>query len=122
MLDDNHLGWSQTLAPIIMKNPDKPDLAQELSDSFCRTDPRIAKHFARVTFLSDNRNDLSSASVPALILQCSDDDIAPESVGQFMHANMRGSALVKLQATGHCPHMSAPAETIQRVTEYLARA
>lgn len=121
-LDENHLGWSQAIAPVIMKNADKPELALELSESFCRTDPRIAKHFARVTFLSDNRNDLAQVSVPSLILQCSEDDIAPESVGRFMHDNMPDSTFVKLEATGHCPHMSAPAETIQRITEYLARS
>lgn len=122
MLDENHLAWSQAMAPAIMKNADRPELAQELSDSFCRTDPKIAKHFARVTFLSDHRVDLDKASVPALILQCSDDDIAPESVGKFMHGKMRGSSFVQLRATGHCPHMSAPAETIQQITEYLAPA
>lgn len=120
MLDDNQLAWSHAMAPAIMKNPERPELAKELSDSFCRTDPRIAKHFARVTFLSDNRADIEKASVPALILQCSDDDIAPESVGRFMHEKMGRSTFVKLNATGHCPHMSAPAETIRRITEYLA--
>lgn len=122
MLDENQIAWSQAMAPAIMKNPEHPELAQELLDSFCRTDPRIAKHFARVTFLSDNRADLERATVPALILQCSEDDIAPESVGDFVRQRIRGSKLVKLRATGHCPHMSAPAETIQRITEYLAPA
>jgi len=121
-LDDNHLGWSQAIAPVIMKNEDRPELTQELADSFCRMDPKIAKHFARVTFLSDNRADLPKVTVPALILQCSEDDIAPDQVGEFVHRSMPESTLVKLQATGHCPHLSAPAETIQRIREYLERA
>lgn len=118
-LDDNHLGWSKAMAPAIMKNPERPELAQELSESFCRTDPRIAKHFARVTFLSDNRADLHKVTVPALVMQCSQDDIAPDAVGKYVHDNISGSQFVKLRATGHCPHMSAPAETIQVIRDYL---
>jgi sigma-B regulation protein RsbQ len=121
-LDANHLGWSQMIAPVIMKNAERPELAQELADSFCRTDPKIAKHFARVTFLSDNRADLARLGVPSLVLQCLEDDIAPESVGEFVHHNLPGSTLVKLQATGHCPHLSAPAETIERIRQYLERS
>jgi sigma-B regulation protein RsbQ len=122
MLDDNHLGWSKTMAPAIMKNPERPELAQELASSFCRTDPRIAKHFGRVTFLSDNRADLSSVTVPTLVVQCSQDDIAPDYVGNYVHRNIPGSSFVKLQATGHCPHMSAPGETIQVIRDYLERS
>jgi sigma-B regulation protein RsbQ len=118
-LDANHLGWSQAMAPVIMKNEERPELAAELADSFCRTDPAIAKHFARVTFLSDNRADLSRLRVPALVMQCSEDNIAPHAVGEFVHRQLAGSSFVSLKATGHCPHLSAPAETIQRIKEYL---
>ncbi len=118
-LDENHLGWSRAMAPVIMKNEDRPELSSELAESFCRTDPEIAKHFARVTFLSDNRADLPSVNVPSLILQCSDDSIAPEAVGQFMHQHLAGSTLVNLRACGHCPHLSAPEETIQAIRSYL---
>lgn len=120
-LDDNHLGWSKAMAPVIMKNEDRPELAAELENSFCRTEPKIAKHFARVTFLSDNRADLAEVKVPALILQCSEDDIAPDCVGDYVHRNIPGSTLVKLRATGHCPHLSAPEETTLRIREYLER-
>lgn len=111
-LDANHLGWSRAMAPVIMKNEDRPELASELAESFCRTDPSIAKHFARVTFLSDNRADLSCLSVPSLVMQCSEDNIAPQAVGEFVHRQLAGSRYVSLKATGHCPHLSAPAETI----------
>lgn len=121
-LGDNFLGWSKAIAPVIMKNEDRPELAEELLDSFCRTDPKIAKHFARVTFLSDNRADLCQVSRPALVMQCAQDDIAPDAVGDFVHRNTPGSTLVKLQATGHCPHMSAPDETIRVIREYLERS
>jgi sigma-B regulation protein RsbQ len=120
-LDENHLGWSKAMAPVIMKNQDRPELAAELAESFCRTDPEIAKHFARVTFLSDNRADLASVQVPSLILQCADDSIAPEFVGEFVHRNLAGSSLVKLRATGHCPHLSSPEETIESIRNYLNR-
>jgi sigma-B regulation protein RsbQ len=122
MLDDNHLGWSKSMAPAIMKNPQHPELAEELANSFCRTDPRIAKHFGRVTFLSDHRSDLGRVTVPTLVLQCSQDDIAPDSVGDYVHRNIPGSRFVKLLATGHCPQMSAPAETIQALRNYLERS
>jgi sigma-B regulation protein RsbQ len=118
-LDENHLGWSRAMAPVIMKNGDRPELAEELAESFCRTDPEIAKHFARVTFLSDNRADLGSVTVPSLLLQCSDDSIAPPSVGTFVHQFLPHSTLVNLEATGHCPHLSAPAETIDAIKKYL---
>ena len=121
-LEENHLGWSRAMAPVIMKNEERPELANELAESFCRTDPEIAKHFARVTFLSDNRGDLKSVSVPSLVLQCSEDSIAPLEVGDFVHRNVRGSSLIRLRATGHCPHLSGPVETTRIIKEYLARA
>jgi sigma-B regulation protein RsbQ len=111
-LDSNHLGWSHTMAPVIMGNPDRPELAAELENSFCRTDPEIAKHFARVTFLSDNRADLPRLTVPSLILQCSQDAIAPAAVGDYVHRNLAKSTFKMLNATGHCPQLSAPRETI----------
>jgi len=121
MLDQNHLGWSKAMAPVIMKNEDRPELAAELAESFCRTDPAIAKHFAQVTFLSDNRPDLAHVKTPSLILQCSDDSIAPNCVGEFVHEHLPGSSFVKLRAAGHCPHLSSPVETIETIREYLER-
>jgi sigma-B regulation protein RsbQ len=118
-LDSNHLGWSSTMAPVIMGNPERPDLGEELTNSFCRTNPEIAKHFARVTFLSDNRADLPNVRTKALILQCSQDAIAPEAVGRYMHQNLRGSEFVQLKATGHCPNLSAPEETIAAMEAFL---
>jgi sigma-B regulation protein RsbQ len=120
-LDSNYLGWSAAMAPAIMGNPDRPELGTELANSFCRTDPEIAGHFARVTFLSDNREDLSSVRVPTLILQCSDDIIAPTAVGDFIHAQIVTSELVTLEATGHCPNLSAPEETTAAVKAFLER-
>jgi sigma-B regulation protein RsbQ len=111
-LDRNYLGWSATMAPVIMGNPDRPELAAELANSFCRTDPEIAKHFARVTFLSDNRADLPKLKIGSLILQCVEDSIAPLSVGEYVHAHLANSAFALMKATGHCPHLSAPEETI----------
>jgi sigma-B regulation protein RsbQ len=118
-LDSNYLGWSSATAPVIMGNPHRPELAGELAESFCRTDPEIAKQFARVTFLSDNRSDLANVRVPALILQCSEDVIAPDCVGEFVKDHMRNSVLVRMSATGHCPHMSAVEETISAIRQYL---
>ena len=120
--DANYLGWSSTLAPVIMGNPDRPELAAELTNSFCRTDPEIAKQFAAVTFMSDNRADLPHVDVPALILQCSDDVIAPDGVGDFVTNHMPRSTFVRLSATGHCPHVSAPEETIAAIQDYLSEA
>jgi sigma-B regulation protein RsbQ len=120
-LDSNYLGWSAAMAPAIMGNQDRPELGTELANSFCRTDPAIAGHFARVTFLSDNRDDLSIVTVPTLILQCSDDIIAPAAVGDFIHSRIAGSELVTLEATGHCPNLSAPEETTAAVRAFLER-
>lgn len=118
-LDSNHLGWSSTMAPVIMGNPGRPELGEELTNSFCRTNPEIAKHFARVTFLSDNRADLPMVRTKALILQCSQDAIAPEAVGHYMHRTLQGSEFVHLNATGHCPNLSAPEETIAAMEAFL---
>ena len=118
-LDSNYLGWSSAMAPAIMGNPDRPELGAELTASFCRTDPEIQKRFARVTFLSDNREDLSRVKVPTIVLQCSDDVIAPETVGEYVHRSIPGSRLVHLWATGHCPNLSAPEETIAAISEFL---
>jgi sigma-B regulation protein RsbQ len=118
-LDSNYLGWSQALAPTIMGRPDRPDLGEELTNSFCRTDPEIAKHFARVTFLSDNRADLERIATPTLILQCSDDVIAPTPVGEYVHRRLPNSELVLMNATGHCPNLSAPDETIAAIRGFI---
>jgi sigma-B regulation protein RsbQ len=120
-LDGNHLGWSAQMAPVIMGNPDRPELAAELTNSFCATDPEIARQFARVTFLSDNRADLAAVTVPTLVLQCSDDAIAPEVVGTYVHEHIRGSVLTHLHATGHCPNLSAPEETTSAIRAFLQR-
>jgi sigma-B regulation protein RsbQ len=119
-LDSNYLGWSGAMAPVIMGNGDRPELGEELTNSFCRADPEIAAHFARVTFLSDNRADLARVQTPSLILQCSRDVIAPEAVGAYMHAHLFGSRLVQLQASGHCPNLSASSETSAAISAYLA--
>jgi sigma-B regulation protein RsbQ len=118
-LDTNHLGWSSTMAPVIMGNPERPELGEELANSFCRTDPEIARHFARVTFTSDNRADLAKLKTRALVLQCAQDVIAPEEVGRYVHANLPGSQIVFLKATGHCPNLSAPEETVEAIQAFL---
>lgn len=119
-LDANYLGWSRAMAPVVVGNPDRPELRDELSNSFCRTDPEIAKVFARTTFTSDSRDDLRACTVPALILQCSNDVIAPTCVGEYVHAQMPVSELVMMRATGHCPNLSAPAETIAAIRSFVA--
>jgi sigma-B regulation protein RsbQ len=118
-LDSNYLGWSSTMAPVIIGNPDRPELGEELTNSFCRTNPEIAKHFARVTFLSDNRADLPKLATPTLILQCSQDAIAPDQVGRYMHQQLPGSRFVQMKATGHCPNLSAPDETVCAMQAFL---
>jgi len=118
-LDANHLGWSTAMAPVIMGNADRPELTAELTNSFCRTDPDVARQFARVSFLSDNRADLPGVSVPTLVLQCSEDVIAPEPAGRYVHENVPGSTFWQLAATGHCPHLSAPEETTAAIRAWL---
>jgi sigma-B regulation protein RsbQ len=118
-LDSNHMGWSQAMAPVIMGNAERPELGEELTNSFCRTDPDIAKRFARATFLSDNRQDLEGLPTRALVLQCSDDVIAPQCVGEYVHKSLRNSEYVLLKATGHCPNLSAPEETVAAIKSFV---
>lgn len=118
-LDENPMAWSQAMAPTIMGNPDRPELGQELTDSFCRTDPEVAKVFARATFLSDNRADLPKIQARTLILQCSDDVIAPFEVGEYVNRHIQNSKLVVLKATGHCPNLSAPDEVITAIRAFV---
>jgi sigma-B regulation protein RsbQ len=119
-LESNYLGWSSTMAPVIMGNPDRPQLGEELTNSFCQTDPEIAAAFARATFLSDNRADLERVRVPALVLQCSEDVIAPLQVGEYVHERLPDSRFVVMAATGHCPNLSAPDETVAAIRAFLA--
>ncbi|MDI6028602.1 alpha/beta hydrolase [Corticibacterium sp. UT-5YL-CI-8] len=118
-LDDNHLGWSAAMAPVIMGNPNQPELGEELTNSFCRTDPEIAKQFARVTFMSDNRHDLGKVNARVLILQCKEDIIASEAVGAYVQKHIPDSQTVILDATGHCPNLSAPAEVIAAIRRFV---
>ena len=118
-MDNNYIGWANFLAPVIMKNPARPELTAELEESFCSTDPKMARRFAEVTFFSDNRKDLARLKVPVLILQCSDDAIAPDAVGEYLHRELSQSKFIKMEATGHCPHMSHPDETIALIKEFI---
>lgn len=118
-LEKNYIGWANFLAPAIMGNQDRPHLGQELTESFCSTDPLIARQFAEATFFSDNREDLKKCKIPSLILQCSEDIIAPIEVGEYLSNNLYASTLRIMRATGHCPHLSEPAETISLIQEYL---
>jgi sigma-B regulation protein RsbQ len=118
-LESNFLGWSSAMAPVIMGNAERPELGEELTASFCRTDPDIAARFARVTFFSDNRADLRRVDVPTLVLQCSEDAIAPHAVGEYVHRAIPGSTFVLLNAVGHCPNLSAPDETIDAIRSFL---
>ncbi|MDG5485374.1 alpha/beta fold hydrolase [Mycolicibacterium gadium] len=117
-LEQNHLGWSQAMAPVIMGTPDRPDLQDDLAATFCRTDPECARVFARTTFLSDNRADLPLISLPTLVIECAQDAIAPREVGAYVHAHVPGSHIVTLNATGHCPHVSAPLATADAIAAF----
>ncbi|MBC6988670.1 alpha/beta fold hydrolase [Hymenobacter sp. BT491] len=118
-MESNYLGWAGAITPVIMGHPERPELAAELNNSFCRTDPAIARHFARVTFLSDNRADLPLLHTPTLILQCSNDALAPLPVGQYIHNHLSNSKLVVIETSGHCPHLSAPQATIAAIDQFL---
>ncbi|HEV2529134.1 MAG TPA: alpha/beta hydrolase [Thermomicrobiales bacterium] len=119
--DSNYLGWASGMAPVVMGASDRPELADDLHASFCRTDPEIAKQFAAVTFLSDNRSDLPRVPVRSLVLQCREDALAPTSVGDYVHRHLRDSELVVVDTTGHCPHLSAPTETVAAIESFLMR-
>lgn len=118
-LAENPMGWSQAMGPAIMGNPARPELAEELTASFCRSDPMIARAFARATFTADNRDDLPRVATRTLILQCREDIIAPEAVGRYVHDQIPGSDFVLLSATGHCPHLSAPSEVIAAIDAFV---
>jgi sigma-B regulation protein RsbQ len=119
LMEKNYVGWAAFLAPVVMKNPGNPALAKELQESFCATDPRVTREFAKATFLSDYRGEMAKVRVPSLILQCSEDAIAPDAVGRYLHRALAGSSFRQMEATGHCPHMSHPDETIALMKEYL---
>lgn len=121
-LESNYLGWSSAMAPAIMGNEDRPELGEELTNSFCQMDPEVARNFAHATFFSDNREDLKKVKAKSLILQCSNDIIAPLCVGDFVHKNIKDSELVVMEATGHCPNLSAPEETITHMQSFLAQS
>lgn len=118
-LESNYLGWSSAMAPVIMGNADRPELGRELEASFCRTDPKIARNFARITFLADNRADLEQVKVPTLVLQCRNDAIAPVAVGEYVRDAIPMSSYVLLNATGHCPHLSMPKETAEAIAKFV---
>lgn len=119
MLSSNYMGWSSAMAPVVMGNPDRPELGEGLTDSFCQMDPKIAEKFAQVTFLSDNRADLKNVAIPTAILQCKEDVIAPQVVGQYVNEHIKGSEYFEINATGHCPNLSAAEEVVRVIKEFL---
>jgi sigma-B regulation protein RsbQ len=121
-LESNYLGWSSAMAPVVMGNADRPELGAELTDSFCRADPDLARRFAEATFLSDNRSDLPQVRTPTLVLQCRDDVIAPEAVGRYVAETIPHADLVVLEATGHCPNLSAPEQTVAAMMPFVRGA
>ncbi|MFC0561199.1 alpha/beta fold hydrolase [Halalkalibacter alkalisediminis] len=121
MMEKNYIGWANVFASTVMSNPDRPELAKDLETRFCSTDPIIARQFAKATFFSDHRAELTKVRIPSLILQCSEDIIASPAVGQYVHQHIPNSTFTLMQATGHCPHMSHPTETIQCIRDYLNR-
>jgi len=120
MMDVNAMGWAAYLAPVVMGNPDRPELADDLEATFCSIDPSMARQFAQVTFLADNRADLGKVTTPSLLLQCRNDAVAPMSVGAYLAEHLPGSTLQIIEATGHCPHVSHPDETVAAIQAYLA--
>lgn len=121
-LESNYLGWSAAMAPFIMGNDDRPELGRELTASFCTTDPEMARVFARTTFLSDSREDLKAVQVPTLVLECRQDVIAPRGVGAYVRDAIPASRLVTLEATGHCPQLSAPRSTAAAIVDFVGAA
>ena len=119
-LDSNYLGWASSMAPAIMGVPNQPELGVELTQSFCRTDPDIARQFAHVTFLSDNRADLPKLQTPTLIVQSSDDFIAPVAVGEYLQRTLPNATLRVVDNVGHCPHLSAPCASVNAINDFLA--
>jgi len=119
-LENNYLGWSSAMAPVIMGSPDQPELAIELTNSFCQTDPEIAKRFARVTFLSDNREDVAKLSAPVLILQSTDDFIAPVPVGEYLAEVVPVNRLEIINNSGHCLHLSQPQACIASIQRFIS--
>ncbi|MFS4446527.1 alpha/beta fold hydrolase [Maribacter sp. 2307UL18-2] len=120
VMESNFSGWAEYLAPVVMKNPDLPDLTKELEETFCANDPTITRKFAELTFFCDNRDDLNKVSIPTLVLQCSEDDLAPDHIGKYVSDQIEESTFKQMQATGHCPHMSHPEETVALIKEYLS--
>lgn len=120
-LDHNYFAWTAAVAPMVMGNPERPELGEELTTAFRQTDPDTARGFARTTFLSDSRALLGRVRTPTLVLQCRFDALAPEIAVQHVHAGIAGSVLVPLQAAGQCPHVSAPDETAAVVLDHLRR-
>jgi sigma-B regulation protein RsbQ len=119
VMDNNYLGWSRSLAPSIMGNADRPELGEALAESFCTTDPNIAKQFARVTFLSDNRDDLALLPIPSLTIQCKDDFLTSETVANYILARTPGNQVIMLDSSGHCPHLSDPDGVIDAIRSFI---
>ncbi|OZC48780.1 alpha/beta hydrolase [Rhodococcoides fascians A21d2] len=118
-LDSNYLGWSASMAPVVVNAPDRPELEAEWIDSFCRTDPARVRLFARTTFLSDNRADLATVTVPTLIVDCARDSLAPPQVGRYVNEHIAGSTLTTLDASGHCPHVTVPEQTAEAIATFV---
>ncbi len=119
VMESNYLGWSKNIAPAIMGNPDRPHLGEKLAESFCQTDPEIAKKFARVTFLSDNRKDLPQLRIPSLTIQCDDDILASPTVAEYIREHTPGNEMILLNSGGHCPHLSDPQGVIQAIQNFI---
>ena len=123
LMQRNHLGWQDPLSDLVSAAADAgdPQARAELYDSFCRTRPEVAAEFADVTFRGDNRADLSQVRAPTLILQSTNDLVAPVSAGEYVHQQIAGSSFRLIETDGHCPHLTAPERTTAAIREFLAK-
>jgi sigma-B regulation protein RsbQ len=122
LMEMNYIGWANYLAPLAAGAAVDDAVTGTFIDSFCSTDPVMARTFAEATFFADHRADLARVTKPCLILQHSDDALVPVSVGDYLHRELRGSQLELLDVKGHSAHMSQPELVIAAMQRYLPSA
>lgn len=119
MFDRDGHQWAIPFANLLLGPTTAHSAMEELTTYFCEMDETVGRQLARITFLSDHRTDVTHLHLPTLIIQSAQDAAVPAEVVAYLAQQLPEAKQVQLPTMGHCPHLSAPLETIAAIAAFV---